>query len=274
MGSGRKETCQYLSEFNSGLRVIFDIWERRELLKQMTSAEISLQYKNKTLGFFWAILDPIFLMITYWVLVSVIFDRGGPDYAALLFVCVLSWRWFLQSALGSIKLFVSNASLVQTVKFPLAILVLSRNALHALNFLMGLVAFIPLSLLLKLDLTVNVFWILVLVPIQFFFNLGVSLLFALIGIYLRDLHNLMSFALRLIFYLSPGLYSLSTIPAQYQVLMLSINPFASLFEAYKGALVTGVSPSIFILVPLVWSVALISIANKFLVNPNRIIKDL
>lgn len=256
------------------MSVISDIWERRELLKQMTNAEISLQYKNKALGFFWAILDPLFLMLTYWVLVNLIFDRGGPNYAALLFVSVLSWRWFLQSTLGSIKLFTSNARLIQTVRFPLAILVLSRNMLHTVNFLMGLLAFAPLIFLLDLPITFNLLWVLVLIPIQFVFNISVSILFALIGVYLRDLHNLMSFALRLVFYLSPGLYSLSAIPEEYQIWMMAVNPFASLFEAYKGAMVLGVGPSLFLLVPACLSVVLLLISNQFLVKPNRLIKDL
>lgn len=250
------------------------IIHRKELLFQLTRAEIASQYKNKVFGFLWAILDPVFLMLTYWVLISYIFNRGGVEYPALLFVSVLSWRWFLQSSLGCVRVFTSNAQLMQTVQFPYSILPVSRNLLYTLNFFMGLLAMIPLMIFLRIAPTWNLLWLALLIPIQFLFNVTISTVFALIGVYFRDLHNILTFMLRLVFYLSPGLYLISEMPENLQTMELYFNPFSSLFESYKNIIVFGEAPSVFLIVPALIGITLFLWLNAHMSNLNRLIKDL
>jgi len=253
---------------------IRDLLNRLNLLKEMTASEISLQYKNKFLGVLWAILDPILLMFTYWILISFIFNRGGEDYPALLFISILSWKWFLQSTLTSVKLYVSNSLLLQTVSFPYTVLPLSRNLLHTLNFLMGLLALIPLLIYLQIQPSWSLLWLMVLLPIQFIFNFGISMVFAVVGVYFRDLYNILSFALRLVFYLSPGLYQLVDIPKAYQGLVIAINPFASLFTSYKNVIVFGNAPSWYLINPVLIGIALVCAMFYFHSSQNRLVKDL
>ena len=96
------------------------------LLRYLVGSELKERYKNKALGFVWAVLDPFFMMLVYLLLVKVIFQRGGPQYPILLFSALLSWRWFAFSIANSVRTMVSNARLIQTVKFPLAVFPISR----------------------------------------------------------------------------------------------------------------------------------------------------
>ena len=101
------------------------IWQRRELLWYIVKLQMKAENKNKVLGFVWSFLDPLLLLLVYIVLVSIIFKRGGPQFPILLFISLLSWRWFASSLQRSVTSISSKAGLVQSVRFPLAVLPLS-----------------------------------------------------------------------------------------------------------------------------------------------------
>lgn len=263
-----------MKSWEDWVRELREVFKRSDLLYQLTRADLGLQYRTKSLGVLWAVLDPILLMVTYYILIKVIFNRGGENYAALIFSSIIAWRWFVQSALGSVRLFTSNAQLIQTVKFPHSVLPISRNLVNTFNYLAGLLSFIPIFFIFDIIPTANLLWLPLIVAIQFILNLGVSLCFAILGVYFRDLYNIMTFALRLIFYLSPGLYMIADLPAWLQNPMIWINPFASLFESYKNVLVLGESATIQLVIPFLVGSILTILALNLISNQNRLTKDI
>ena len=105
---------------------IKEVIQRKDLLAYLVSSELQTLYRNKALGFLWAVLDPLFLMLVYVVLVVVIFQRGDPQFPILLFSALIAWRWFISDLSASTRVIVANAKLIQTVKFPVTIFPLSR----------------------------------------------------------------------------------------------------------------------------------------------------
>ena len=93
-----------------------EVWQRRDLLYYPVRFEMKAENKNKVLGFVWSFLDPLLLLITYIVLVHYIFGRGGPQFPVLLFVALLSWRWFTSSLSRSVTCITSKVGLVQSTR--------------------------------------------------------------------------------------------------------------------------------------------------------------
>jgi lipopolysaccharide transport system permease protein len=224
------------------------IWDRRDLIKYFVRADLKIIYKNKLIGFLWTILDPLMLMLVYILLVVIIFKRGGPQFPILLFSALLAWKWFTYSLEGSVTSVTNKASLIQSVYFPKAVLPLTRVIIGLINYLFGLIALIPLLFIFEAKLTLNLLWLPVLIFIQLIFTVGAALFCAALGIYFRDLENIMEFGLRIWFYLSPALYSVTgRIPGRF-VSKYMLNPFAALFESYKNILVRGLPPSKYMLI--------------------------
>lgn len=219
-----------------------DLAKRHELLRYLTVSELKIKYRNLAFGFAWAVLDPFFMMAIYFLLVKVIFERGGPQYPAELLTGLIAYRWFSHAGITAVKSMISNSKLLQTVKFPPSILPLSRVVIALINFAVGLVLLFPLLYFFDAKFTLHLLWLPLLVAIQFLFTYGICLLLAISGIYFRDLQNLMQFALRLLLYASPVLYSINQIPAQYQLIYKLLNPLAGLFESYKNILIYGTAP--------------------------------
>jgi ABC-type polysaccharide/polyol phosphate export permease len=79
---------------------------------------------------------------------------------------------------------------------------------------------------------------------------------AVLGTYLSDLGNIIQFAIRICFYLSPILYSVADrIPDRFIGLYMLVNPFAGLMESYKSVLIRGEPPTTYILVGVTVAIA-------------------
>jgi len=220
------------------------IWQKRELLWYIVKLQMKAEKKNKILGFAWSFLDPLLLLIVYVVLIGYIFQRGGEQFPVLLFVALLSWRWFTTSLQRSVTSVTSKLGLVQSVRFPLGILPLSHIIVGFFDWLFGFVILVPMLFIFEASFTVNILWLPVLLLIQFIGTVGACLIFAVVGTYLSDLGNILQFLIRLGFYLSPILYSIEdTIPDRLRTLYMLGNPFAGLLESYKNIVIRGMPPN-------------------------------
>jgi lipopolysaccharide transport system permease protein len=220
------------------------IWQRRELLWYIVKLQMKAEKKNKVLGFAWSFLDPLLLLLVYIVLVSMIFKRGGPQFPVLLFIALISWRWFTSSLTRSVTSVTSKLGLIQSVRFPLAILPLSGIIIGFFDWLFGFAILVPMLFIFHASFTVNILWLPVLLLIQFIGTVGACMIFAVVGTYLSDLSNIIQFLIRLGFYLSPILYSIEGfIPENLTRLYMLGNPFAGLLESYKNVVIHGMPPN-------------------------------
>ena len=226
-----------------------NIWQRRELLHYIVKFQMKAENKNKVLGFVWSFLDPLLLCLTYIVLVHYIFGRGGPQFPILLFIALISWRWFASSLNRSVTSITSKVMLIQSVRFPLAILPLSGIIIGFFDWLFGFVILVPMLFIFEASFTVNILWLPVLLLIEFVGTIGACLIVAVLGTYLSDLNNIIQFVIRICFYLSPILWSIKdTVPERLTMLYMLANPFAGLLESYKNVLIYGLPPTEYALV--------------------------
>ena len=219
---------------------IRDVLSRRRLVRYLVQAEIKKRGVNTLLGNLWWVMDPLLLMAVYVVLVTVISRRSIPDYPLFIFAAILPWKWFTTAVQDSTTSVVNQHRLIKQIAFPKIVLPIAATTAGVVGFAFGL---IPLGLIMLLYADrISIF--LVLIPliavVQYVFTLAVSVLVAAGNVFFRDLGNVVRHLLRLWFYLSPGLYSLSHLDGIGLVrdhlwlkTLAAANPFAVLFEAYR-----------------------------------------
>lgn len=254
-----------MGKISEEIRAIFS---KKDLIKYLVFTELKTNYKGTFLGFIWILLDPLFMMLVYVLLVSVIFQRGGAQFPILLFTALISWKWFVTSGTNSIKSFLSNGSLIQTISVPLTVFPISKVIIGMITFFASFAALIPMLFIFDANFTLNLLWLPILIILQFFFTLGFSLVFAVGGIHFLDLSNIMAFTFRLWFYFSPALYALDFIPEKFREIYLIANPFASLFESYKNVLVHGLPPNQYIIIFAIEGIILTLLGLK-LISKNK-----
>ena len=78
------------------LRHLAEFWRRRDLLWHMTVRHLRGQYKQSVLGYAWAFLNPLTLLLTLSFVFSVLlrFPSQGLPYALFVLVGLLPWMFF------------------------------------------------------------------------------------------------------------------------------------------------------------------------------------
>lgn len=225
-----------------------ETWSRRRLIRYLLHADLRKKGADTLLGNTWWVLDPLLQMAVYVVLVSLIFQRAQPDYPLFIFAAILPWKWFSSSIGDAIGSVVGVERLIKQIKFPKIVLPVAATVAGIVNMTFGL---LPLAGLLVLFYADRISPFLVLIPliaaVQFVFTLALAVLLSAINVFYRDVGNVSRHALRLWFYLSPALYSLDQVRTFAQldpliVRLMTLNPFAVLFEAYRAVIYHGMAP--------------------------------
>lgn len=253
-----------------------NILKRKDLLRYLVITHLQLSYANKILGYFWSLLDPLAMMAVYFILVTLIFKKPDPQFPVLIFSSLLAWQWFTYSLSGSVNSLSKKSKIILSIKFPLAILPMSVVLKYLCRYLLGILALIPMLFIFKANITLSLLWFPIIVIIQGIFTLGICFTAAILGVYYKDMNNIIQFVIRIWFYGSPILYSIrESVPKEYQTLLYILNPFASIFTSYKSIFVWGGSPSKYLLIALISSaICFISGLAIFSRYEHRISKDL
>jgi ABC-type polysaccharide/polyol phosphate export permease len=231
------------------VKTIRDIWLKRSILRFFVSAQLTSSYRTKSLGFFWALLDPLLFMGVYFVVFGLIIAHRPPDFMLHIFIGVIAFRFLSTSASQSGEIVRGQAGLIREIAFPKALLPISVVSARLFDYAAGWVVAVPLGLLFHVYPTG--YWLLipVLVLIQALFTVGFSLLTGYIGVFFADVHNILDVLLRLWFYMSPVLYYLHDIQTKaeaagapfYYYLYLA-NPMASLLHSFESVTVDAELP--------------------------------
>ncbi len=227
---------------------VTEVAQRRRLIRYLVQADIRKKGADTLLGNLWWVLDPLLQMAVYVVLVSVVFDRGGPDYPLFIFAAILPWKWFQSTVQDAITAVTGADRLIRQIQFPKLVLPVASACAGVVNFAFGLIPLAALILLVYRDRTsAAVLLIPIIAVVQFAFNLALAVGLSAINVFYRDVGNLSRHALRLWFYLSPGLYAVedlrtatASVPIIGQILLA--NPFAILFTAYRDVIYDGRAP--------------------------------
>lgn len=221
---------------------------RRRLIRYLVQADLKKKGADTLLGNLWWVIDPLLQMAVYVILVSVIFQRSQPDYPLFVFAAILPWKWFTSTVTDAIASVTSQDRLIRQVQFPKIVLPLAAVSSGIVSFAFGL---IPLVALLLLFYPARATPYALLIPavavVQFVFTVAVAFLVAAANVFFRDVSNVARHGLRMWFYLSPALYSIDQvhqIAGRYPLIgqVMSLNPFAVLFESYRDVVYKGTAP--------------------------------
>lgn len=221
-----------------------DIWSRRRLARYLVQADLAKHGADTILGNIWWLLDPLLQMAVYVVLVGIIFARSTADYPLFIFAAILPWKWFSSSINDAVTAVTTRDRIIKQVAFPKIVLPVTATASGLASFCFGL---IPLVGLMVAFFPHRLSGFLLLIPViaavQFIITLAVAIVLSAANVFVRDIGNVVRHGLRLLFYLSPALYSIDHL-AGHRLLttLMWLNPFTTLFESYRNVIYAGAPP--------------------------------
>jgi lipopolysaccharide transport system permease protein len=216
-----------------------EVWHYRDLLLMLVKRDYVTFYKQTILGPIWFFVQPILTTIIYIILfgqVAKLSTDGLPQMAFYL-SGVTIWSYFSDVLNKTAIVFQTNASIFGKVYFPRLIMPLSIVISGLMKFLIQFTLFVCVVLyftFIKESIQPN-FWILA-TPFLLFlmaaFALGLGMIFSSMTTKYKDLTMLLSFGVQLFMYVTPVVYTVTSIPSQYKFIV-RFNPLSSIFECFR-----------------------------------------
>jgi lipopolysaccharide transport system permease protein len=217
------------------------MWKYKELIKNLTIADIKNRYQNNALGFLWSILAPFMLAVVLWFVFRKIFN-SDENYAINLVVGMMVWRFFANGTAMSLTSVVSRSNLVTKVYIPRYILVLSSVLANVFTSLLELLILVPIIFVLTGRVPVTILLFPLIFVLYFWIVYGIGLMLAGLYVYMRDLSHIWDVLVNVLFFCSPIVYTMSVVPYELVPYYL-VNPLTNIIIVYRDIMVAGVLPS-------------------------------
>jgi lipopolysaccharide transport system permease protein len=225
-------------------------WRTRALIVALVKREVIGRYRGSVLGLLWSFLNPLLMLTVYTFVFSVVFKArwsGGvgskTEFALVLFAGLLVFNIFSECVSRAPGLILSNANYVKKVVFPLEILPwvsLGSAIFHAvISFAVWLLFY---AVFFGVPHWTVILFPVVLLPVLLMI-MGFSWALASLGVYLRDVGQIITLVISITMFLSPIFYPLSALPLEVQPL-LKLNPLTIGIEQAREVLVWGHLPGV------------------------------
>ena len=213
-----------------------ELWAYRELLFVLTMRDIKVRYKQTVLGFAWAIIQPVMLMVVFAIFFGGLakMPSDGFPYPIFVYAALLPWTFFANAVTNSANSLVGSANLVSKVYFPRLIIPLSSVGSGLVDFAIAAVVLLLLMLYYGISWTPNLLMAPVLVAGAVLTALGVGTCLAALNVAYRDFRYVIPFLVQFWMFATPVVYPASLVPQEWKW-VLFLNPMAGVIEGFRSA---------------------------------------
>jgi lipopolysaccharide transport system permease protein len=200
-------------------RALRELWRAREVLFTFVERDLRVRYKQAALGGFWAIVQPIMLMVIFTVVFGKIAKVGseGLPYPVFAYAALVPWTLFTSSITYATTGIISNSAIVRKIHLPREIFALSGIASSGVDFLISFVILVGLLIFYRVtaDNCANclpgVTWLALplLMGILLMLTIAVSLVGAGVTVFYRDTKYGIPMLMQILLYATPVAYPIS-----------------------------------------------------------------
>ena len=224
------------------IQSIAGIWRYRELLTNLVRKELKVRYKNSALGFLWSMLNPAMYLVVFYVVFQLILKNNIPYFAVFLLSGLLAWNLFSASLAGATGSITGNASLVNKVWFPRAILPLAPIGANSVHFLLQGLVLVGAMIVFRFDIAWGYVWLVVpAIVALLLLTAALAIFLAAANVYARDTQHLLELALLAWIWMTPIIYPWDLQARELADRGLSpmltlLNPMTSIVLAFQRGL--------------------------------------
>jgi lipopolysaccharide transport system permease protein len=231
-------------------RALKDLWRTREVMFTFVERDLRVRYKQAALGAFWAIVQPIMLMVIFTVVFGKIAKVGseGLPYPVFSYAALVPWSLFTSSITYATGSIVGNSAIIRKIYMPREILslfgILSSgfDYVISLAIMFGMLAYYHFSGSQCGACLPGRVWLAfpLLLGVMLMLTIAASLVAGAITVYFRDTRYGIPLILQIALYGTPVAYPLSKMIGPGGVLHGGIakayeylNPMAPIIDGFR-----------------------------------------
>jgi ABC-2 type transport system permease protein len=202
----------------------------RRILKLLVQRDLKVRYAGSILGYLWSVLDPLLMSLVYWVIFTKLVGRsvGYEPYILFLVTGQMLFAWFNGGVAATARAMRAESQMIRSSNVPRELWVVRTICSKGIEYLYSL----PVVAIFALAYRKAPHWQVVLLPLAwvmtFVLLMGFGLLLAPLTVLVRDLERVIPIFLRIMFYMSPVLFSTELVQKRFgsAAFVLDINPIA------------------------------------------------
>jgi lipopolysaccharide transport system permease protein len=223
-----------------------ELYKYRELLYMITYRDIKVRYKQSIMGFLWAILMPILIVMSGVVVryAYAIVAHAPLKTADIASVAIKSvpWAFIVSSIRFTCNSLTSNYNLVVKIYFPKEIFPMAAVLACLFDFLVADAGLVILLVFMKIGWSIYLLWVPVLLSTLVLLCMGIGMFLSAASLFFRDVKYIVEIFLTFGIFFTPVFYDVRMLGDRGKWLLL--NPAAPLLEGLSASMVRHQSPDL------------------------------
>jgi lipopolysaccharide transport system permease protein len=223
------------------------MWKNRGLIRTLVRRDILSRYTGSFGGAFWTLLNPLIMMLTYFFVFGVVMGSTFPNdtsrtgFALYFLAGMLPWLAFNEAIARAPFIMVEHRNFIKKLVFPVETLPINLVAAGLVTEFFGMLLFALALLLIRGHVPLTLIYLpLVIVP-QILLTTGLAWFLAALGVFVRDLGQVIGYLLTVLMFITPIFYSEDKMQGLAAYLQ-KVNPIFTLVHSYRAILLESKPP--------------------------------
>lgn len=225
----------------------------RATIRLLAEREIRSRIIGTYIGIGHYVLVPILMLLVYSFMFSVVFRTkwaGTEDsfgaFAIRVFIGMIAFQFFSEVINRAPGLVLESPTYVKKVVFPLETLVPTTIVVSLFSALLTFLVFLVAHLLLAGIPPLTTLWVPLIWPPLIMMTAGFAWVLASLGVFLRDLRQLVGVLVPALMFISPVFFPMSMVPEGFGALIMA-NPLSVPMEMMRQAIFGPTMPNLLVL---------------------------
>jgi lipopolysaccharide transport system permease protein len=261
--------------------MISNLFKYRTYIAKTSWEGFQHRYAGTSMGFLWNVIQPLVMILLYFVVFSTIFSsrmgdglEGGTRMFAL-YLCsgFLAWSAAIECATNGANAFTQNAIYLKKLPIPEQVFVAKEAATGTYSLIISFILLIIVSMF--FSHSPSWVWLLLPLPLILFqcFSFGLGMFLGVLNVFFRDVGHSLPIVFQVWFWSTPIVYPLTILPDFMQSLVV-LNPAYPFISAVREIFLYHRFPASDIWIAMIsWSLLLPLVAYLILRRLRPEIRD-
>jgi ABC-2 type transport system permease protein/lipopolysaccharide transport system permease protein len=223
-----------------------ELADYRVLTLTLAERDLRARYKQAVLGWAWAILTPLVLMLVFTFVFTKFaqINTGGVPYPLFAYVGLVPWTFFNNAVNGGGTSLIVNMPLLNKMYCPREVFPIAAMAVAAVDAALSVIVLVVIFAVEGYAPHVQLFYTPLLLLVELVFATAVTLAVASLLVYVRDLRHALPLLLQVALYATPVAYGLSTLAKSRTFVLVysGLNPLAPVIDGLRRTILHGQAP--------------------------------
>lgn len=218
--------------------MIKELFEHKRLIYELAMRDLKIRYRKPFFGFFWMLIMPLCTAIIYKILFSdfMHISSGSYPFFIHLITALLPWAYFANSVQGATTSILGSKNIIKQISFPKYLLPLSTVLANLINFFPAILILLGFLIAFHIRVSGLIIFLPIIIFIHTLLIAGFALAASSLQVIYRDIEYIIQILLMVLFFLTPGVYTLEELINKTTPLFVKIylfNPLVGILNLYR-----------------------------------------